>query len=188
MPRNTVVYADGACSRNGQPGASAGIGVHVPSAPSNNVSKPYSGARQTNNEASISAATEAVRVAHSMGKSSVTVKTDSKLVADAHSHYIPKWESNGWKNSHNKPVVNRSEFENMSRTIQDSGMKVRIEHTPANSGNRGQERATNLARGSTSRSYGEGNSGGYGNNEGYGGGNGNKGGYGGGYGNNGGYY
>ena len=31
MPRNTVVYADGACSRNGQPGASAGIGVHVPS-------------------------------------------------------------------------------------------------------------------------------------------------------------
>lgn len=172
MPHGySVVYADGACSGNGQPGASGGIGIYVPGAPSKSVCAPVSGSRQTNNAAGIQAATEAVRIGQSMGKTSLTVKTDSALVKNAHEQYIPKWESNGYMNSRNKPVVNQQEFRELHRTINDSNMKVKFEHVPANSGNRGHDMATNLARGSAgSRNYGggSGNGGGNGGNKSYG--------------------
>ena len=60
-----------------------------------------------------------------MGKTSLTVKTDCELVKTAHEQYIPKWESNGYRNSRNKPVANQEGFRELSRTINDSNMKVK---------------------------------------------------------------
>ena len=60
-----------------------------------------------------------------MGKTSLTVKTDSELVKNAHEQYMSKWESNGYRNSRNKPVANQEAFRELSRTINDSNMKVK---------------------------------------------------------------
>lgn len=59
-----LVYTDGACQRNGQPGAKAGVGVFFGENHPKNISVHLSGDRQTNQRAELTAALLAVVRSH----------------------------------------------------------------------------------------------------------------------------
>jgi len=139
------VYVDGACRGNGQPGARGGLGVHFPDLPSQDVSKELGGDRQTNQRAGIQASKEAVRAGADLGYDAIVVKTDNEYVVRAQNEWMNKWRGNGWRNCNGKPVVNRDDFEELQDAIDDSGMAVRFEHTPAGC-SRGNQIAEDLAR------------------------------------------
>ena len=73
------VYVDGACLDNRKPWARAGYGVWFGKNSDFNSSGPFSG-RQTNQEAELQAAIEAIRIASREGFDSLRIHTDSKYV------------------------------------------------------------------------------------------------------------
>lgn len=125
MSRKSVtIYTDGACSKNGRPeGAQAGIGVYWDKGHSNNISEPIDG-RQTNQRAEIVAARRGIEQARAQGFSEVTIKTDSNYVKNAAESWIPNWQRNGWTSA-GKPVVNKSEFQDLKNSM--DGIKVKFE-------------------------------------------------------------
>ena len=74
------VYVDGACLRNGQPGASAGVGVFWGNEHPLNISKVVDGEKHTNQIAEIQAATAAIRISYHKGFDNLEIYTDSKYV------------------------------------------------------------------------------------------------------------
>ena len=58
--------------------------------------------------------------------------------------WIPKWETNNWKTSDNKPVKNRTEFEKLKSAI--DLLDVKWKYTPSHQGIEGNEKADQLAR------------------------------------------
>jgi len=149
MPRggkHGVVYTDGACSRNGQYGARAGVGNYWGEGNPYNVSAPVSGGRHTNNAAEIEAATRAVQGGRAQGYDSVTIKTDSEFLTNCQNKWGDKWESNGWRTANNEPVKNRAELSDLRQEIRESGMDVKFEYVPGHAGNAGNEAADKLAK------------------------------------------
>ena len=88
-----VVYVDGACLRNGQPEASAGIGVYWGPGHRLNLSEVVDGGRHTNQIAEIQAATAAVRIAIRETIRELSVNTDSMYVYNG----VTDWINNKWK-------------------------------------------------------------------------------------------
>lgn len=133
MTRRTkpiTIYTDGACSRNGSSqDAQAGIGVYWDNNHPNNISEPIDG-RQTNQRAEIVAARRGIEQARAQGFNEVTVKTDSNYVKNAAESWIPNWQRNGWKSA-GKPVVNKSEFQDLQNSME--GIKVKFEKVTSES-------------------------------------------------------
>lgn len=134
MTRRTkpiTIYTDGACSRNGcSEKAQAGIGVYWDNNHPNNISEPIDG-RQTNQRAEIVAARRGIEQARAQGFNEVTVKTDSNYVKNAAESWIPNWQRNGWKSAGRKPVVNKSEFQDLQNSME--GIKVKFEKVTSES-------------------------------------------------------
>lgn len=101
------VFTDGACSRNGQVGAKAGIGIWFNANHPLNLSGPVKG-NATNNNAEIEAAVIAIKQAISVGIKKLRIKTDSKLVINAMTKWIYKWKVNNWTLSRGKKVKNKA--------------------------------------------------------------------------------
>lgn len=124
-----TIYTDGACSHNGVADqAKAGIGVYWPGNESNNISRPLEGGRQTNQRAEIIAVSTGLNQAREQGYKQVTVKTDSTYVKNAAESWISNWERNGYQ-SGSKPVTNKSEFQDLKRSM--DGMDVKFEWVPS---------------------------------------------------------
>ena len=88
------VWVDGACLRNGQHDASAGIGVYWgPGKNHLNRSQVVYGGRHTNQIAEIQAATEAIMIANDEGFRDLEIYTDSKFVING----ATDWINNKWK-------------------------------------------------------------------------------------------
>ena len=104
--RMVWVYVDGACLDNGKVYARGGYGVWFSKNNVLNSSGTFSG-RQTNQEAELQAAIEAIRIAIREGFESLKIHTDSKYVIKGAKSWIFSWENNNWQTSDGEPVFNK---------------------------------------------------------------------------------
>lgn len=109
------VTADGACSKNGETDAIAGIGICFSPDSEKNVSERISVPNFTNsnNLAELIAIKKALEILLFNDIKKVKIFTDSNYVTKAINETRKNWESNGWKNSRKKIVHHKPIFENI---------------------------------------------------------------------------
>jgi ribonuclease HI len=140
------IYTDGACSRNGQSGAVAGIGVWFSNNNPWNVSEPLLGLPQTNQRAEIQAiirAVETLDIHLVPNDTPVTIYTDSMYCHNAYYKWIKNWISNGWVTTHKEPVLNKKLMQQMYEGL--TRRDAKLEYVPGHSGNYGNVEADRLA-------------------------------------------
>ncbi|XP_024885117.1 ribonuclease H1-like isoform X1 [Temnothorax curvispinosus] len=137
------VFTDGACSSNGYKEARAGIGVWFRDNHPLNVSEPVEG-RATNNMAEIQAVTVAARQAKNAGIKKLKINTDSKFLISCITKWMPIWKRRGWKTVQGKPVINKTELEEMEKEL--NSLTIAWKHVNGHVGIYGNEMADKLAR------------------------------------------
>ncbi|CAB3373257.1 Hypothetical predicted protein [Cloeon dipterum] len=141
----TIVYTDGSCLNNGRAGAKAGVGAYFGPDSKHNISEPLRGnARPTNINAELQAATRACEQAKQANMPGIRIRSDSEFMIKGVNEWMPKWEKNDWTTSANKPVENKSQFQELKNAM--SGMDVKFEHVPAHSNIHGNEMSDRLAK------------------------------------------
>ncbi|XP_015280856.1 PREDICTED: ribonuclease H1 [Gekko japonicus] len=138
-----VVYTDGCCSSNGRQKARAGTGVYWGPGHPLNSSERLPG-RQTNQRAEIHAACKAIEQAKSRNIKKLAIYTDSKFTINGITNWVPNWQSNGWRTSTGKDVINKEDFERLAELSE--GMDIQWMHVPGHAGFTGNEAADHLAR------------------------------------------
>ena len=100
MMKRIELFTDGACSGNPGPGGWACILRYK------DIEKELSGgeAQTTNNRMELTAVIEGLKQLKE--KCHVILSTDSKYVLDGATQYLSSWQSNGWRKSDKKPVLN----------------------------------------------------------------------------------
>ncbi|KAH9896749.1 ribonuclease H-like domain-containing protein [Cubamyces lactineus] len=99
-----IVYSDGACRGNGQPGSVAGVGVWWgPDHPWNICERCPGG--QTNNRAELIAIIRVLETAP-MDQRELIIKTDSHYSISCLETWLDNWKRNGWKKANGGPVNN----------------------------------------------------------------------------------
>ncbi|XP_014662577.1 PREDICTED: ribonuclease H1-like [Priapulus caudatus] len=136
------VYTDGCCTNNGRCSARAGIGVYWGPGNPLNVSERLPG-RQTNNRAEIHAACKALEQVREMGKTSVTILTDSVFCINGITKWIKGWKKKGWKLSTGGDVKNKEDFQRLESL--QHGINVKWVHVRGHCGIVGNEKADMLA-------------------------------------------
>ena len=133
-----VIHTDGSCKFNPGPGGWA----YVVKSPCG-VEAEHSGGlpRTTNNRMEMIAAIEALKTVPE--RAAALIVTDSKLVQQGASEWMPKWKSNGWKNSAKKPVLNQNLWLELDALLQTRS--VRFEWGRGHCGHVETERADALA-------------------------------------------
>lgn len=146
------VYVDGACRGNGTDAAKGGYGVWYGHDHAKNASvsfsecDPYS--RPTNQRSELLAMRHALNDIVQSPSDSYEVYSDSKYAIQCTSEWLPKWESNGWKNARRESVANRDVLEEISelnRRIEQNGTNVRMVHVRGHGDERGNIEADRLA-------------------------------------------
>ena len=98
--KRVVIYADGACK--GNPGI-GGWGAHLNYM--GNVKEIFGGQHDTtNNRMELTAVIEALSCLKE--RVEVYLYLDSEYALKGIKEWLPKWKSNGWKSSNNKPIKN----------------------------------------------------------------------------------
>lgn len=138
-----VVYTDGGCTRNGQKGAKAGIGVYWGPNHPLNVADPLDG-RQTNQRAEIQAACKALELAKENSIQKLVLYTDSMFTINGVTSWVKTWKLNGWRLKSGGPITNKDEFMKLDRL--NAEVEVVWLHVPGHSGIRGNEEADRLSR------------------------------------------
>ena len=139
------VYTDGACSFNGQPGARAGYAGIFPSFPKYDFTSPLEGEVQTSNRAEYAAVKTALRQAQLIDPSrtkTLKIYTDSQLLIDSMTSYLPTWKANGWRKSDGQPVLNRDLLESIDALMKRRD-KVEFIHVAAHDGGATKESRLN---------------------------------------------
>ena len=128
---NYYVYTDGACSRNGQPGAVSGIGIYFGEGDPRNVSQRIEG-KQTNNTAELGAILCLYPLIRSDLDNSkrVGVVTDSIYAIRCATTYGAKCEAEGWK----KDIPNKDMVRQVYERYKYYGDKVKFIHVLAHTG------------------------------------------------------
>ena len=111
------IYTDGACKRNPGPGGWAAL-IRTP-----NGERIIRGADSltTNNRMEMIAVIEATNLLENGSK--VVVYSDSKYVIDGITKWLPKWKSNHWRTSADKPVKNSD----LWRRLDEANVRLRID-------------------------------------------------------------
>ena len=133
-----VLYTDGACSGNPGPG---GWGVLIRRGAAEETR--CGGAPETtNNRMELQAAIEALKNVPDGG--AATLHTDSSYVKDGITRWIAGWKAGGWLTAARKPVKNRD----LWQVLDDlrNGRRIEWRWVKGHAGNRGNERADELAR------------------------------------------
>lgn len=133
MEQRLVVFTDGACSHNGARHARAGYATVWPYNRGLDTARRLEGPEQTNNRAEYSALIEAQRIADSLdlsGKKPLHVYTDSQLLIDSVTKWMPGWKKNGWKKSDRKPVLNQD----LLKQIDANARPLVFQHVRAHTG------------------------------------------------------
>ena len=138
-----TVYTDGACSNNGTSDAGAGYGIFWGNDHADNVAAPVSGA-PTNNRAEYEAVCVALEQAKMRGYKSLKILTDSKLLVNSMTKWLPGWKRNNWTKSNGEAVLNRDLLERIDGMATE--IDVRFEHVAGHAGIHGNEMADALAR------------------------------------------
>ncbi|KAJ2768390.1 hypothetical protein IWQ56_002292 [Coemansia nantahalensis] len=142
-PDDTVVYTDGASSRNGQHGARAGVGVYFGCGDARNVAERLEGPRQTNQRAELTAIVRALQIADPAKR--LHICTDSVYSIKCLTEWFPKWERQGWRNSAGAPVENKDLVQDALDLIRGRAGRTRFTHVRGHSGVPGNEAADRLA-------------------------------------------
>ncbi|XP_064616282.1 ribonuclease H1-like [Liolophura sinensis] len=137
-----TVYTDGACGDNGRNGARAGLGVFWGEGDSRNLSERLPG-RPTNNRAEIHAARRAVEQAKAYGIKNLILHTDSQFLINSITTWIKGWKKNDWVKTTGEPVINKEDFLQLDRVIQD--MNIKWVYVKGHHGIPGNEAADRLA-------------------------------------------
>ena len=140
------VYTDGACPKNGQGAAKAGIGVWWGEDHRLNLARRVAGDKQTNNVAEIQAAAMALTQAHSAGRQKVEVRTDSQFVINCITKWVTNWKKNGWQTAAGKPVINKEDLIELDKAVGSLGrLNVKWTHVKGHADNYGNNQADKLA-------------------------------------------
>ncbi|HEX6020862.1 MAG TPA: ribonuclease HI [Solirubrobacter sp.] len=113
-PGEAVIWTDGACSGNPGPGGWAAIVI----GPDGGEPIELSGGEKltTNNRMELTAALEGLRSLPDGSK--VVVVTDSQLVLNSMTTWLPGWKRKGWKTAAGKPVKNQDLLTALDKEIQ----------------------------------------------------------------------
>jgi len=117
-----VCFTDGSALRNGAPNAVASYAVVWPDHPDKNVAEKIP-PPCTNNRGEFFGAIRAMEIAHEIdptGKVPLTIYTDSMLLVNSMTKWMPGWKKSGWIKSDSKIVLNRDLLEQL-----DAGMAKR---------------------------------------------------------------
>ncbi len=98
----------------------------------------------SNNAAELKAAEAAVTLAIEAKAKELTILTDSKLVVQGITEWLPKWQNNNWNNSQGNPVANRELWESLHSKVtdfKDKGSTVTWRWVKGHNGNLGNETA-----------------------------------------------
>ena len=98
--KKVVIYTDGACSGNPGPGGWGAVLMY------GQFKKEISGGEKmtTNNRMELMAVIEALSCLKERVEAFLYL--DSEYVIKGIKEWLPKWKSNGWKSSNNKPIKN----------------------------------------------------------------------------------
>lgn len=149
-----VVYTDGACSKNGQVGSVAGIGVWWGPSDPRNLSERCPGNPQTNNRAELIAIIRALETAPTTAIPLV-IRTDSKYSMKCIKAWLPGWRRHNFRTSQGTRVKNSELVMYADALIsmrEQAGQRVLFQYVPGHAGEVGNEGADALAvRGSKLR-------------------------------------
>lgn len=132
-----VIYTDGCCLSNGQPGARAGYGISFFSLPEDwDISSPL-GADDihTNQRAELTAILRAIEfvLAYQIPCNKVQIFTDSQYAVDGLNIWIPKWRQNGYRLSSGKKAKNADLFQSLTLAmamLESKGIDLFLDHIP----------------------------------------------------------
>jgi ribonuclease HI len=129
-PTDYYVYTDGACSKNGMRGASAGIGVYFGEGDVRNISKRLPG-KQTNNVAELTAIISAFPFIESdiRGGKRIAIVTDSEYSIKCASSYGERCAKNGWVDD-----IPNKELVRQIYTLYSREPNIRFIHVKAHTG------------------------------------------------------
>ena len=147
---SNVIYTDGSCLDNGQPGARAGWGVWIGENDPKNASGCVPGA-QTNQRAEVCALTSAYDIADSEyeagNRCKILVLTDSKYARDMSSKWIAMWRRRNWVTvSTGKKPENYDLAIKLAESMDRCRSVVEVRYVEAHTGIRGNEEADRLAK------------------------------------------
>ena len=123
MSNHFIVFTDGSCLKNGQPGAKAGYAVIVAQGADCgefSFAAPLIGPVQTNNRAEFTAVLEALRVANRIDpsrKKTMCLYTDCQLLIKSLTMWLPQWIANGWRKSNGAALVNADLLEDINKLL-----------------------------------------------------------------------
>lgn len=139
------IYTDGSCLKNPGPGAWAYVVVHD----DGTTCRWGSETTTTNNAMELTAIAEALRYAISTGASDTTVYSDSKYCINGITQWIPKWKTNSWLTSNNKPVKNKELWQELDEL--NTQLTVVYRHVKGHSGDVYNTMADTLANSAASK-------------------------------------
>ncbi|KAJ3080488.1 hypothetical protein HK102_003013 [Quaeritorhiza haematococci] len=137
------VWTDGACSKNGNSGARAGIGVYFGPNDSRNISERLPGENQTNNRAELLAVIRALEVIPQ--HINLKLYSDSSYVLNGIKQWMRNWKRNGWITATKKPVLNQDLWMRLDQLIESRSGPIDWVHVRGHSGVAGNEGADQLA-------------------------------------------
>ncbi|KAG2138711.1 ribonuclease H-like domain-containing protein [Suillus bovinus] len=145
-----VVYSDGACKGNGQPGSVAGVGVWWGWNDPRNIAERCPG-DQTNNRAELIAIVRTLETAP-FSQRPLMIKTDSKYSIQCFESWFSKWSANGFRAANGQPVKNAELIRYLAALLyarERAGPKVVFKHVRGHVGIEGNECADRLANDGT---------------------------------------
>ncbi|KAJ7863867.1 ribonuclease H-like domain-containing protein [Mycena leptocephala] len=146
------VFVDGACARNGQPDARAGIGCALGTREEDQVSLTVTdamdrGGRRTSQRAELLAALHSLdlvvgaKLQYHVGsrahlKSADTereyvIVSDSEYVVKGMTEWVPEWKKNNWKTKQGRPPANADLFSRLDNAVteyENNGLKIQFLH------------------------------------------------------------
>lgn len=140
------VFTDGACLKNGQANASAGMGVYFGPNHVSNISKALTG-YQSNNRAELLAVFEAIVIAIKHKIQKLCINTDSVYVIKSLTEWRHNWRKNNWINARGHEVANKLEFETLEKIFETTTRMIRCyRYVPGHENVAGNIQADLLAR------------------------------------------
>lgn len=137
-----VVFTDGSCLHNGKPNARAGYAVVFPDhhPEFTEYAALPRGGDSTNNRAELTACVRALEIARDQLDPfcfrQVVIYTDSQLLINSITKWLPNWKRNNWiKSTDKKPVLNRDLLEKIDQLRQERGERnVAFRYVAAHTG------------------------------------------------------
>jgi ribonuclease HI len=103
-----LVFCDGGCIKNGKPNARASYAVYVPGMPHLTEANLLEGPKQSNNRAEYMGVIRAMEIYLNLETTEdlLHIYTDSMLLYNTVTAWMPKWKTKGWKKSDGNEVLN----------------------------------------------------------------------------------